>query len=229
MPMPDEVNPIERQLVRDRAYGTLRGWIVEGILKPNEKMRDAELALRLGVSRTPIREALRRLEDEGLVQTAPNRWTRVSPLDVGDGKRLYPIIAALECLAVRSGGSLLDSQDLQELIGANERLARGLKKKNPVEASDADHDFHRVLVHHVENPELLKILEELKVKLRRLETAYFRGSVVADRSVREHEQILAALKKKDIENAAKAVDDNWRNGLDRLMRQMSKISDKTID
>jgi hypothetical protein len=56
MPLPDSIHRIERPLVRERVYATLRDWIVEGALKPNEKMRDAELAVRLGVSRTPVRE-----------------------------------------------------------------------------------------------------------------------------------------------------------------------------
>jgi DNA-binding GntR family transcriptional regulator len=216
MPQPDSIDRIERQLIRERVYNTLRDWIVRGLLEPNEKMRDVELADRLGVSRTPVREALRRLEDEGLVQTAANRWTRVSPLDVEDARRLYPIIWSLECLAARLGGPHLDARDLEEMSERNDRLAQALIEKNAVEASAADRDFHLVFTRRSENPELIKILQDLKVKLRRLEIAYFDGSLAAQRSVVEHKRILAALKKKDIEETAEAIEANWRNSLDRL-------------
>lgn len=218
MPLPDSIRRIERPLVRERVYVTLRDWIVEGALKPNEKMRDADLAVRLGVSRTPVREALQRLEDEGLVRTAPNRWTRVSPSDVGDARRLYPLIWSLEALAVRSAGAHVDRTDLHEMAASNQRLARALKEKDAVTASAADHDFHFVLIRRSENPELIKILEDLKVKLRRLEVAYFQGRIVAERSVTEHKSILNALKKRDIESAAECVEANWRNSLERLAR-----------
>lgn len=218
MPLPTRVDPIKRSLVRERVYATLRDWIVRGTLRPSEKMRDVELADRLGVSRTPVREALQRLEDEGLVQTAPNRWTRVSPLDVADARRLYPIIWSLEALAVRVAGARLDARDLREMAEANDRLARALRRRNAAEASSADRDFHAVLVRGSENPELIRILEDLKVKLRRLESTYFGGSLVAAPSVVEHHRILNALRQRRIEAAAQRVEANWRNSLDRLSR-----------
>ena len=216
MPLPAQVDPIKRQLVRERVYSTLRGWIVHGTLRPNEQMRDVELAGRLGVSRTPVREALRRLEDEGLVRAAPHRWTRVSPLDVGDARRLYPIIWSLESLAVRSAGLRLSGSDLREMAAANARIGLALRANDAVEASAADREFHAVFVRRTENPELVRILNDWKVKLRRLEVAYFGGRVVAQRSVVEHKRILSALRRKDVAAAGQAVEVNWRNSLERL-------------
>ena len=216
MPVPQVIVPIERQAVREKVYMKLRDWIVHGMLKPNEQVRDIELAVRLGVSRTPVREALQRLEDEGLVRMAPNRWTRVSPIDVEDARRLYPIICALECIAVRASGTRLTAGDLQEMAEANDRVVSALKKGDPGEASAADCDFHFVPVRRSENPELIKILQELKVKVRRLEVAYFDRGAVAQRSVVEHKHILGALKKRDTEDAARRIEANWGNGLARL-------------
>src|SRR3954462_14309070 len=81
MPVPDSLSPLERELLRDRAYVRLRDAIVGGTLAPGERLRDQELCEWLGLSRTPVREALGRLEQDGLVQTAPQRFTRVAPLD----------------------------------------------------------------------------------------------------------------------------------------------------
>jgi DNA-binding GntR family transcriptional regulator len=83
MPVPPAANKLEKSLMRDDVYSRLRDWIITGTLEPGEKLRDADLAEQLGVSRTPVREALRRLEDEGLIETKQNAWTRVAPVTSG--------------------------------------------------------------------------------------------------------------------------------------------------
>src|SRR3954468_2113782 len=98
MPVPAE-NPFERDLLRDRAYVTLRDAIVDGTLQPGERLRDQELCTWLGLSRTPVREALGRLERDGLVETAPQRFTRVAPLDRRTARDAFPVVAALHALA----------------------------------------------------------------------------------------------------------------------------------
>src|SRR5579885_2278401 len=92
---------IERTFVREEAYLKLRDWIVEGALEPGAQLRDKALAEKMGVSRTPIREALLRLEDEGLVITKPNRSTQVSPIDFHNALHLYSLVWSLEQLALR--------------------------------------------------------------------------------------------------------------------------------
>ena len=80
MPLPSNNRPILRPSIREEVYDTLLSWIMDGVLKPGEKILDKDLASHLGVSRTPVREALRRLEDKHLVESAANRWTRISPI-----------------------------------------------------------------------------------------------------------------------------------------------------
>ena len=103
MPIPESGPKISRTLARDDAYNKLRGWIIDGTLKPEEVLHDQHIAALLGVSRTPVREALRRLEDEGLVETGGwNRWTRVQlPLDLNRAAEIYAIIEVLEVLAFK--------------------------------------------------------------------------------------------------------------------------------
>jgi DNA-binding GntR family transcriptional regulator len=216
MPLPTAIKPIERPLVREQVYLRLLDWIVRGLLQPGEKVRDIDLAQRLGVSRTPVREALRRLEDEGFVQTAVNRWTRVSPVSVREARQLYPIIWSLESLAIRTAGAKFTTADHEAMQRANQRLRLALQGKSPVEASTADHDFHDVFIRRSENPELSNILHALKLKLRRIEVAYFDGCIVAERSVAEHEAILHSLARGDGEASARAVEANWRNSLSRI-------------
>ena len=87
---------IQRTFVRQEAYAKLRDWILEGTLAPGAQLRDKELAEQLGVSRTPIREALLRLEGEGLVKTKPNCSTLVTPIDFQHAFHLYSIVWTLE-------------------------------------------------------------------------------------------------------------------------------------
>lgn len=216
MPLPDSVGPVERRLLREQVYATLREWIIEGTLQPGEQLRDYELAGRLRVSRTPVREALRRLEDEGLVQAAAQRWTRVAPLDPAEAQRLYPIIWTLEGLAVRLALPTLAAGDIAAMKEANRRLAEALAQGDAVAASAADRDFHSTFVARAGNPELADILEGLKVKLRRLETAYFGSSLAGERSVSEHEEIIGAFDRRDAEAAVAAVVTNWQKSLERM-------------
>ncbi|MDA0183615.1 GntR family transcriptional regulator, partial [Solirubrobacter phytolaccae] len=99
MPVPANDAPLERDLLRDQAYVTIRDAIVDGTLAPGERLRDAELCAWLGLSRTPVREALNRLEQDGLVETEPQRFTRVTPLDRRAARDAFPVVAALHALA----------------------------------------------------------------------------------------------------------------------------------
>jgi DNA-binding GntR family transcriptional regulator len=220
MPIPEATRKLEKPLMRDEVYEDLREWIIGGTLKPGEKLRDAELAEALGVSRMPVREALRRLEDEGLVETAANRWTRVASVDLGQAERIYPIIIALESLAVKLAVPHLDEQALRRMEEANARLRDALRAGEAVQASLEDRNFHEVLLENTGNPDLTRILENLKMKLRRLEVAYFGGSIVAERSVEEHEELLAALRAGEVERASRAVEDNWHRSLQRVLEQL---------
>ena len=100
MPVPINSKPINHFSMREEVFNTLLTWIMEGELRPGEKILDKELAENMGVSRTPVREALRRLEDKGLVESSANRWTRVAQVSVKEPEMIYPIIWNLEELAV---------------------------------------------------------------------------------------------------------------------------------
>ena len=106
MPLPQSESKLSRTLAREEVYCRLRAWIIDGRLRPGELLRDQDIAATVGVSRTPVREALRRLEDEGLVETALNRWTRVAPIDIGKAAEIYAIVEALELFALELRSSV---------------------------------------------------------------------------------------------------------------------------
>ena len=229
MPLPEDMTKLERASVSDEVYATLLGLIVDGTLKPDERMRDKELAERLGVSRTPVREALKRLEDAGLVQTVASRWTRVSPVGLEEAEKLYPIVWSLEPLALSFARGRISASELEEMRNANFRLEQALNEADPVRASRADYDFHEVIVRSSENKELARILGSLKLKLRRIEVLYFGGTVTAKKSVGEHENILDALRNGDYARAAAAIEANYKQSVERAFEHVrSSRTDRSV-
>lgn len=207
---------IERTFVRQEAYLKIRNWILDGTLAPGAQLRDKELAEQLGVSRTPIREAILRLEDEGLVQTKPNRSTLVSTIDFHSAFHLYSIVWTLEKLALTQAFGSITDLHIQTMAEANERFLQKMKIRDRLAALDADHDFHSVYVKLSQNKELEKIISEIKQKLRRLDLYYFDKIRDAALSYEEHAQIIKALKDKDLSLALNAVENNWKNSFSRF-------------
>jgi DNA-binding GntR family transcriptional regulator len=204
--------------MRDEIYPRVREWIITGVLHPGEVLKDKELAERLGVSRTPVREALQRLRDEGFVQTEANRWTRVAPIDDAAVGEIYQIVRALEWVAILAAGPRLAAEDVDAMAEANRRLRRALERGYGLDASQADSDFHDAFVTQCGNSHLVRIMHDLRQKLRRAEIAYFDTGLVAAASAEEHERVIAALRDGDFELAGNAIRDNWDQSLKRLMR-----------
>lgn len=200
----------ERPILRETIYATLRDWIIQGVLGPEEKLKDDELAKRLGVSRTPVREALMRLEDEGFIETSANRWTKVSSVSLTDTQHIYPIVARLETLALELAFKSLTKEDFKTMRQANQGLQKALETKNPVAAARADIAFHSVFIERSQNPELSRILNELKLKHERLEIAFFGDASLGKHSPKQHLQIVRLLEQTNLKGAIKALEDNWR-------------------
>ena len=189
---------------------------MDGTLRPGEKIVDKELAEHMGVSRTPVREALRRLEDKGLVESAANRWTRVSEIPSAEPEMIYPIIWTLEKLALSIAINAMTEEDFRKMEQANNEMKAALENKDPVAASKADIDFHEIVIERSQNLHLIKILEDLKIRCRRLEVNYFEGLSYGESSIEDHEIIISALRNGDIALADKTVHLNWERSLERF-------------
>lgn len=208
MPVPSERAGTARTLLRDQAYAHLRDAILDGTLEPGEQLKDAELAAWLGLSRTPIREALARLEEYGLVETKPQSFTRVAPLSARDARDAFTVYAALEGLAASLGVPRLTGADLETMRAVNRDFADALAALDVDAAVAADDRFHGVLVQAAANREIARSLARLLPKIRRLERARF-GSLAGRRSVEQHERIIALCAAGEAERAAEAVRENW--------------------
>jgi DNA-binding GntR family transcriptional regulator len=208
MPVPSKRADTGRVLLRDQAYARLRDAILDGTLEPGEQLKDAELAEWLGLSRTPIREAVARLEEYGLVVTKPQSSTRVAPLSARDARDAFTVVAALEALAASLGVPRLTGADLETMRVVNRDFAHALGAADVDAALAADDRFHGVLVKAAANREITRSLERLMPKIRRLERARF-GSLSGRRSVEQHERIIALCAASEAEQAAEAVRENW--------------------
>lgn len=208
MPIPSSEGVHRRTLLRDQAYETLRDAIVDGTLAPGERLRDAELEAWLGISRTPIREALLRLERARLVIAQPGRQTIVAPVDLSSTLGAQQVAAAMHELATRLAVPTLTKEDLSRLETANASFAEALEREDVVAAIVHDDDFHGVFVSRCGNPVVPEVLERVVPVLRRVERLRF-ASLAGLASVRQHALITGHARGGDAEGAAAASRDNW--------------------
>ncbi|MFI7604316.1 GntR family transcriptional regulator [Micromonospora sp. NPDC049366] len=208
MPIPKGAGPTPRSLLRENAYRSIRDAIVDGTLVPGERLNDGDLAQWLGMSRTPVREALTRLEETGLVQTKPGRYTIVSPLDVRAARAAQSVTAAMHELAVREALSNLSAAEIEHMRAANARFAEALCSDDVDAAIAADDEFHAVTVTASANPALHAVLDQFTPVLRRMERLRF-SSLNGRDSVAQHERIIALCEAGDVEGAAAAMRANW--------------------
>jgi DNA-binding GntR family transcriptional regulator len=208
MPVPSRVGVISRGLLRENAYQSIRDAIVDGTLVPGERLNDAEMAQWLGVSRTPVREALARLEEAGLVQTKPGRYTMVSPLDVRAARAAQSVTAAMHELAVREAVPHMSADEIQAMRTANARFAEALRADDVDAAIAADDEFHGIAVTASANLALRSVVDQFTPVLRRLERLRF-SSLDGRASVALHDRIITLCEAGDADGAAAAARDNW--------------------
>jgi len=208
--------PLQRSSLREQVYEVVLQAIVNADFPPGHQIRDVDIAHSLGVSRTPVREALQRLVDEGLVETAPGAATRVTPIDVDAVRNIYPIVGALHALAVRLGAERIGRSEVEELTRTNDAFAAAVAKRQIVAALAADDAFHGIVIRAARNPELERALDRLMPHIRRLQLAQF-GSEPARLSIRQHKAIVTAFRRDSVDDAMQTMEENWSN-IESLLR-----------
>lgn len=215
------IKPIQRMSLRDEVYHTLRKSIITLELRPEERLSDKELAEKFGISRTPVREALKKLEDEGLVGSLPGSSTFVAPLHVKEAEHAFTVVAVLHALAARLAGLLLEPTDIQALEESNVSLQHAIERGNAIQAVEADTSFHKVFLDVAGNPEIILALERSVPKIQRLEISQF-NTENGLQSVEQHHQIIDACNHKEYDRLARLVEDNWLS-LGKLLTRPSEL------
>ena len=187
--------------LRDVVFNTLRQAILRGELKPGERLMEIRLANQLGVSRTPIREAIRMLELEGLVIMIPRKGAQVAQITEKDLNDVLEVRLGLEELATRFACERIRSEALGDLYRASRKFESLLETDDLQALAKADVEFHDIIYQATDNARLVQLLNNLREQMYRYRIEYL-NDVKARRSlVEEHDALWEALKERDLERA----------------------------
>lgn len=200
---------IKRKFIKDEAYDIISELIVSGQFEPQKRIKIDELSEQLGISRTPVREAILQLENEGLIISKPNKWTIVAPININETLNIYPIISTLESLALRLAFDKIDDTFIKSLILLNKEIKDACDHGNQVEILEKDNIFHESIIKLSGNTEIQPILVSLKKKVQRVEIFFFSESKYKYNSYYEHNKIIENLENKNLDGAIEALDRNW--------------------
>jgi DNA-binding GntR family transcriptional regulator len=204
------LTPVRRTLLRDTAYEAIRDAIVRGDFPPGAVVSNAAVAGQLGLSRAPVRDALARLAGEGLVETKPQSYTRVTQLVPKEVRDAAEVVRAMHELAVRIAVPLLTAGHIEAMHEANRRFEAATGAGDVDAALDCDDELHGVLVSMCENRAVAATIERYTPLIRRLERRQF-SPVRARRSVRWHDELTAACAAGDTGQAIEVTAQIWRS------------------
>jgi DNA-binding GntR family transcriptional regulator len=230
--------PARRGTRRDRpkqVYEQLRQLIVHGRLAPGSRLVETDIAARFNVSRTPVRGALQRLQQEGYIIDSPSmRQSRptVAPLTGEDAEELFDIVGELEGLAAFQAAMLPAARRqalVKELTAINNdfRKVAGSARPDHDRLWDLDERFHKRYVEVAAGPRLRALHDSVKPQAERYERLYvsfLAGEIMT--SAREHDTIIEAVARGDAEGAKAAVHGNWHNAAQRLGRVIERVGDR---
>jgi DNA-binding GntR family transcriptional regulator len=221
-----DVQPIQAASVVSLAYDRIRALILSGDVEPGTRLGQVDLAQRLGVSRTPVREALRRLTGEGLVDFEDQRGFRVAALALDDVVRRLEVRLLLEPGAARMAAARAGAEDL---VALEEAIERERRARSAIDIHDASRDFHVRIAAATQNPEMVTTLEGLwLVEVgRRLLSRRQAAPRWHDADVDEHEAILAAVRDGDGDRAAALMEEHIRDALRHWQPELDKTREAT--
>lgn len=220
-----EVKMDEYLPLRDVVFKTLRQAILKGELKPGERLMEIHLAKKLGVSRTPIREAIRKLELEGLVIMIPRRGAVVAEITEKNMRDVLEVRRALEELAVQLACERISEPEILELKQAAEKFKSVSEGEDLVKIAAADEAFHDVIFKSTDNARLIQLLNNLREQIYRYRLEYLKKAEFRPLLLKEHQEIIERITVRDKEKATRSIDKHIDNQVEVIM---GVIRDKKI-
>lgn len=197
--------------LRDVVFNTLREAILKGELKPGERLMELQLAAKLGVSRTPIREAIRMLEQEGLAVTMPRKGAEVARMTEKDMEDVLQIRAALDELAVQIAVEKITEEQLEILEEARIAFEQSIQTGNVKKIAQADVKFHDAIYQATDNAKLVTMLNNLREQMYRYRVEYLKEKKTYPTLLEEHKAIVEGLRKRDRKQVSECMRDHVRN------------------
>lgn len=187
--------------LRDVVFNTLRKAILKGELKPGERLMEIALAERLGVSRTPIREAMRKLELEGLVVMIPRRGAQVANITKKDLNDVLEVRMGLETMVAEKACKRMTEEQMSKLWMAAKTFERTISEGNLVKLAEADVAFHEIIYEACDNKRLNQVMNNLREQIYRYRVEYLKDEETRNVLVKEHEELYKAIKARDVAKA----------------------------
>jgi len=184
--------------LRDVVFDTLRDAIIQGRLEPGERLMETQLAEELGVSRTPVREAMRRLEQEGFIVMVPHKGAYVAGITLRDIADVFEVRAALDSLAAGLAAQRITEDELEELEKALVRLSEDTIAGNVEKIVKSDEAFHEIIYRASRNERLLQIIINLQEQIHRFRTTSLSRPGRAKITIEEHRKIVEAISEHNV-------------------------------
>lgn len=203
--------------LRDVVFNTLRQAILRGELKPGERLMEIQLANKLGVSRTPIREAIRKLELEGLVLMIPRKGAEVAEITEKSLRDVLEVRSALEELAVQIACEKITPSQIEELKVASAKFEDITKSNDVTTIAEEDVKFHDVIYFATDNAKLIQLLNNLREQMYRYRVEYLKKPEVYPKLVEEHKRIIAAIESRKKKEASQLVRQHVDNQVEAVI------------
>jgi DNA-binding GntR family transcriptional regulator len=208
--------------LREVIFNTLREAIIVGELKPGERLMEVQLAEKMGVSRTPVREAIRKLELEGLVKMIPRRGVHVADLSIKDIMDVLELRATLDGFATGLSADRITDDELKELKQVNAQFERYILKENLQGSIKKDVEFHDIIYRASRNEKLLQIINNLREQVQRFRVIYLKDYSSGMEVFREHQKIIDAIEKKDNDQAKNTAINHIINQQETIIKAIKK-------
>lgn len=208
--------------LRDVVFKTLRQEILIGELKPGERLMEIHLANKLGVSRTPIREAIRKLELEGLVTMIPRRGAEVAQITAKNLQDVLEVRKALDALAIELACERITEEEMEALKRACDNFEHVTHTKDATRIAKADVELHDIITKSAKNDKLLQMVNNLAEQMYRYRFEHIKDASTHHRLIEEHGKILESLEKRDKKAAAEMVKEHIDNQEKAIMLHLNE-------
>ena len=228
MPIPGKKKELHRTSAKQQIYDTLKQWIIDGTLRPGEPIYDSEIAGFFSVSRTPVREAILLLSEQGFVRIMPSKGTQVTETSEDAARDIYEAVSCLSAEIARLAVRKQKPADTHELVRINSLFSNAVKRSDDQAAVSYDHEFHEYLLKMADNPYLSNYWHQISPHTDRYELLYFKSGTRQEESIADHEHIIEAVRSHSEGEAARYSQQNWVGFFtERLLPQLKKSDNKS--